>query len=259
MRAFLAFALIVSVWACGENPIPEVIVEEPQNGNEKCRNGCVEIKDSILVNYLRSKQYDITDNQISQESLDKIFKVDLEVYRNFSAVEELKKFPNLRVLIMPDNGSATTLDFEGNTKLEELFIFRSSNVTLLQELKINKCTNLRLLKLEYGLSVMPPSPPTQISAIKKLDLSHNLRLEDLSLKGLDIENIDISTNTNLKYLWMKEMYRLTKLSLTNNNELTSVFLSYLPQLKSFCISEKIDSNTIKKWSLDSSIRGITCE
>jgi hypothetical protein len=260
MRSILLFVLFLSLWACDDNlPHSVNLAEAPETGVEKCLNGCVEIRDSILVNYLRSQQYDIADNQISKESLAKIDKLDLAAYRNFSSVEELKKFPNLRVLIMPDNGSATTLDFEYNPELEELLIFRSGNVTLLKELKLNKCPNLKLLKLEYGLSIMPPAPQTQISAIEKLDLSQNVKLEDLSLKGLAVENIDISKNTNLKTLWMKEMYNLKKLSLTNNYELKYVFLTYLPKLKSFCISEKVDSNTIKKWDLDIDREDITCD
>ncbi|MCD8539004.1 MAG: hypothetical protein LRY55_04000 [Leadbetterella sp.] len=242
--------------------LPITAVEEEEEEIEVVKE-LVTIKDPALQQYLKDEGYALTDGKIEKQKLEEVYTLDLSTgdYRSFETYDELALFKNLKTLSLPDNGSITQLDLSANSLLESLLIFRftQSKATILKEINTSSLPKLRALKLVYGKSPEPPIFEGQMSQIVKLDLSKNPDLEELSLKGLNMEELDLSLNTGLKVLWMKEMLKLDELHLKNNVDIKSVYLTNLPAMKYFCINEKVNKTVANTWTLDTPVKYTVCE
>lgn len=241
-------------------PITAVEEEEEEIEVEK---ELVTIKDQALQQYLKEKGYGLADGKIEKQKLEEVHSLDLSIgnYRFFETYDELALFKNLKTLSLPDNGSISRLDLSANSLLESLLIFKIENAkaTALKEINTSDLPKLRVLKLVYGKSPEPPIYEGQMSQIVKLDLSKNPNLEELSLKGLNMEELDLSLNTGLKVLWMKEMLKLDELHLKNNIDIKSVYLTNIPAMKYFCINEKVNRTLANTWTLDTPVKYSVCE
>lgn len=264
MRIFCSILIVYFMMGCQKDTrLPITAVEEEEEEIEVVKE-LVTIQDPALQQYLKDKGYGLTNGKIEKQRLEEVYSLDLSTgdYRSFETYEELALFKNLKNLSLPDNGSISQLDLSANSLLESLLIFRFTHTkaTILKEINTSSLPKLRALKLEYGKSPEPPIFEGQMSQIVNLNLSKNLNLEELSLKGLkNMEELDLSLNTGLKVLWMKEMLKLDELHLKNNVEIKSVYLTNIPAMKYFCINEKVNRTLANTWTLDMPVKYSVCD
>lgn len=260
MRFFCSILIVYFLMGCQKDTrLPITAVEEEIEVVKEL----VTIRDPALQQYLKDEGYGLTDGKIEKKKLEEVHSLLLSsgIYRSFETYEELALFKNLKTLTIPDNGSISRLDLSANSLLESLHIYKLGNTkaTVLKEINTSSLPKLRALKLEYGKSPEPPIFEGQMSQIVNLDLSKNLNLEELSLKGLNMEELDLSLNTGLKVLWMKEMLKLDELHLKNNIGIKSVYLTNIPAMKYFCINEKVNRTLANTWTLDTPVEYAVCE
>lgn len=214
--------------------------------------GFVEFDDELFKDYCISK-FDLNkDGQISlaeAKMVDNMY-VNTKDYLKIVSYKGIESFKSLKVLeILGTSGSTlTSLDLSKNLTLSRvklqslpnltnLVLSKSASLTTLilgdltslSNLNLYNNESLEILHITYGL-------PTDI--LSSLDLSKNTRLKELLIKNyLLSENLDLSKNTALANLTLSNLTELTSLDLTKNSSLTSLSLSGLSKVTSLNLSK----------------------
>ena len=133
------------------------------------------------------KSLSITNNKISNIDLPVgIGSANLSI-NNISNID-VRNNPKLRVINFSLKNSKDTIDFSNNPKLTEVEI-RSSNKAKIKSLDFSNNPDLYKLEL-FGLG------------LTNLNINSNINLDDIDLHGNNLESLDLTNKTKLRYVYL---------------------------------------------------------
>ena len=165
--------------------------------------------------------------------------------KGIKTLKGIELFPNL-VKLNAETNELTELDLSGNLKLKEVHVMQNYS---LASINVKKNTRLEILDVySCGLTSLDVTRNTKLkeldcpmNQLTSINLSRNTALETFACYWSGcLASIDLSHNTNLKYLYLANE-PLTSLDLSKNTKLeilwiagtslTSIDLSHNPYLK----------------------------
>ncbi len=137
---------------------------------------------------------------------------------------QVRQLTNLKSLYLDFNTSVSNYGIYDLTNLTKLHLSHQSTIT---NWGIANLTNLAKLELAYNRSI---TCIAHLTKLKCLDLRGNVLLDDDDICSIQLENLDLSANTQITDFGISHFTSLKILNLSSNDNITDNCLSKLTSL-----------------------------
>jgi len=138
------------------------------------------------------------------------------------------------------NGSQVAIDTNGDGEISQ------AEALNIGELYVSAGTDITSMKgIEYFMNLTVLSWEGLVE-LESLDLSKNIKLQDLSLVGTGIKTLDVSKNINLENLDLRLTSGIKTLDLSKNINLQNLYFVY-SSIETLDVSHNINLTTLVVW------------
>jgi hypothetical protein len=160
-----------------------------------------------------------------------------------ASLKGVEYFPKMKKLIVK-NSVADSLNLTATMGLDTLRIVENKDM---QHFALGGCTSMRYIRVEdvpttsLNLSNLPELDYISLISLKRLDnlkTDNDAKLRDIVTRDLPFLNtVNVSTNTELRRLFLDFANRLNFLDITHNTKLKQLLATFCPSLKRVDLSK----------------------